>query len=254
MIRKIGYGLAFLFVSATASGASISLTQVSCSSYTAVATMTVTATTKGDLIVVINSNNLDPIGNTFVSTTTDNGLNVYKAFPGYGNYSPNSGHADSQQVDWVIDAVGGVTKIFPPSNSEGSTCIWEWHSTNGWPATPYDKASTNTGSASTSWTSNNTATLSQASEAAMGDLYAIGTNTITENSPWVKTFQSPQLSNTAFFDYGEQILSANTAIAFSGTQTTTNDTGPGVWTFKDNAGGAAAAGFNKCLKIDKLEQ
>ena len=196
-------------------------------------TITIPSTALGDLIVVTNETDVDVTANAYISTSTDNQGNTYKAYGTYGNFNPSqSNHGMSSSYEYAIDGHGGVTQVYPPNTNGISVCVMQYHSTQGWPANPVDVGSSHYSSSAGTWTSNNTATLSKTRELAIG---VVGNKnggsapTWTNNSPWLNLFTSPVLTQV-----GENIVSATTAIAYSGTVSPNDDSSATIMTFKDN--------------------
>ena len=200
-------------------------------------TITVTATTGGNtLIVTAGDSNSDT-----VSSVTLGAANLAQAVaaadPG-GNI-----HAEIWYLDNISSGQTTVTVTFSGSVTHAAAVAYEVSGIGGG---SLDKTSGNgqSGSSPVSWTSNSTGTLTQASEIAVGACFfgTLGSSITGPSSPWTNV-RVPASGNS--IESGYNIVSATTALAYTGTATGSGTvrTAAVIATFKASTGNHATGSF-----------
>lgn len=209
-----------------------SATGTSTSSTTVAATFSAN-TTANDYIIVGISNYVAGTSPT-VSSISCGSITFQRA-------NRQNGTAEGDAEIWYgLDSEGGnktVTVTFTGSGTDNQVVIVEWNGIAD--VSPLDKAPTGaSGSDASTFTSNSTGTLSQASEVAFGVVVArvgSGTETITgPSNPWTNI--SATSTATVEMLLGYQQVDATTALTYSGSTTAASVNSACIATFELAAG------------------
>lgn len=203
--------------------------------------VTTTSTTNGNLILVFCMKQI----NAATLTITDNQSNTYTAYTGFNNINLTGGnHAETDIAAYTVDAHGGVTSVTCSGGAADNffVSVTEANSTNGWPVNPTDKSATQYQGGVTSFSSTATATIAQASEFLWGiDQWTFDPGTITPTNSFVLGSKSALVNSRVQYQ-AYRIVTSAAAYTFTGTNTSSADSGSAILTFKDNAGGAGGGG------------
>jgi hypothetical protein len=215
----------------------ISLVQSKSATGTSGTSLTITlssATTAGNCIVVCLGST-EATDNPTISGITLGGS--------AGNFAASNTAYSNSNVNAAIwanpNCAGGDTSIVITltGGSGGSTSVQAYAMEFSGLATGsvLDKAPAGQNGSSASWTSGSTGTLSQASEVAIGVIFTDNTGTLTTpGSPWTELTQLS--ASGGKLGVGYQVVSATTALTYSGTVSSSSDYGCCVITLKAAAG------------------
>lgn len=234
-MMKLSKILIFLLVLLGAYPARATITRAQTGVNGSAGSVTITSSVLGDLITVQTCS-----GNASATfTISDNKGNTYTAFSGLANWDPSGGnHGETCWYGYTVDAFGAVTSVTIGGGGGGQTeSVGQFHSTNGWPANPTDKSSNHfvDSGGTTSFTSNSTASITQASELLIGVFFSRPQNpgAITQGGSWNLDVNSGLVGDLTL-STAYQIVSSIATYAYTGTNASAADESATIMTFKDN--------------------
>jgi hypothetical protein len=168
--------------------------------------------------------------NVAINTPTDNLSTTYQQ---------DFTHGSNQSTYSAVPSSGGITTVTQHLGSAGNSSAfveeWSGNATASW----FDVSASNIGQVASAWTSNTTATLNQTGELAIGYCYD-GANATDTNTPSGGFGDGGDSTNTTDGDSlftENQVMSATTGVAATGTLNATHTLDNWVVTYKPGAGG-----------------